>query len=362
MIADWSGDVVVLSGRNARALDYIDKCVRSGLHVLADKPWILEARDLPKLEHVLSEAKHRHLAAYDCMTQRFDIAYQLQRELVNDPAVFGARQPGSASEPAVQMTSSHFLLKTFNGVPNLRPAWYFDIRQQGEALADVGTHVVDLAHWTLFPEQALDYRADIRLLKASRWPTVISADEFRRVTGEAQFPPYLRDQLGNGKLPYYSNNRLLYTAGGIHIALEVTWEYQSPAGDKDSMLAVFRGTKSHIAVRAGREQNYLPEVDVAPAPEASRHTVGEALTRRVTALSSRWPGLRIRESGSRFLVVIPPSLRIDDSEYFLLLAQRFAGYVRDPESLPAWEAPNMAAKYYVTTHGVDLARRTESRP
>src|SRR5436305_7824125 len=160
------------------------------------------------------------------------------------------------------MVSSHFLLKTLNGIGNLRPAWYFDIAQQGEALADVGTHVVDLAHWTLFPEQALDYRQDIRLLTAQRWPTVITLEEFRRVTGEPEFPAYLKNAVRDGKLYYYTNNSLLYTARGIHIALRVTWEYESRDGDKDSMLAIYRGGMSEVAVRAGADQHYRPEVDV----------------------------------------------------------------------------------------------------
>ena len=160
MLAEKRGDVVMLSGRkrpNSRT--------HRQEHRSRDERPRGQARDLPRLEKILADAERRNLAAYDCMTQRFDIAYQLQRELVNDHEIFGGRQPGTADHPAVEMTSSHFLLKTFNGVATLRPVWYFDIRRS-EAVADVGTHVVDLTHWTLFPDQALDYRKDIRLLAA----------------------------------------------------------------------------------------------------------------------------------------------------------------------------------------------------
>src|SRR5271169_4323625 len=54
-------------------------------------------------------------------------------------------------------------MKQVAGVPNLRPPWFFDVTQQGEALADVGTHLVDRVHSTLFPEQAIDYRTEISL-------------------------------------------------------------------------------------------------------------------------------------------------------------------------------------------------------
>jgi len=46
------------------------------------------------------------------------------------------------------------LMKVVSGVPNPRPPWYFDIKQQGDALADIGTHLVDRVHTTLFPTAA----------------------------------------------------------------------------------------------------------------------------------------------------------------------------------------------------------------
>src|SRR5208337_5255746 len=118
----------------------------------------------------------------------------------NDRDVFGAILPGTREEPAVYMESVHHILKLVAGVPNLRPAWFFDVREQGEALADVGTHLVDLVQWTLFPDAAIDYRSDIKLLEASRWPTTMTAAQFRQVTGEA-----------GGGLDYYCNTRVSYT-------------------------------------------------------------------------------------------------------------------------------------------------------
>ena len=44
------GNTVVLSGRNRPKIDLIRAAVGCGLNVLADKPWIIESADLPKLE------------------------------------------------------------------------------------------------------------------------------------------------------------------------------------------------------------------------------------------------------------------------------------------------------------------------
>ncbi|HYI95382.1 MAG TPA: putative oxidoreductase C-terminal domain-containing protein [Bryobacteraceae bacterium] len=358
MLKERPGDVVVLAGRNAKNIDYISRSIEAGFHVLADKPWIIDAANFPKLEEALDLADRKGVIAYDCMSQRFEIAYILQREFVNDPEIFGKSLAGSPAEPAVEIASEHFLLKRFNGVPNLRPAAYFDIRQQGEALSDVGTHYVDLAHWTLFPDQALDYKKELRILNARRWPTVLSKEQFNKVTGENTFPAYLDAATKDGKLQYFTNNEVIYSVRGRHVKLTVSWDFESPSGANDSMLGVYRGTKSEVMARQSKEENYLPEVYISPKA-SDRQAVIAALDRRLAALASKFPGLSYREEKGRIQIVIPKQLRRPDIEYFLLIAERFAGYVRRPGSLPAWEKPNMLAKYWVTTQGVKKAQETQ---
>jgi hypothetical protein len=56
-------------------------------------------------------------------------------------------------------------------------------------------------------------------------------------------------------------------------------------------------------------------------------------------------------------IAIPKEQRRPDVEYFLLIADRFAGYVRNPETLPKWEKANMLVKYWITTQGVKAARK-----
>ncbi len=69
--------------------------------------------------------------------------------------------PGTQAEPAIEMESVHHLMKMVAGSVNLRPAWFFDTAEQGEALGDVATHLVDLVPWTLFPGQPIDYRTEV---------------------------------------------------------------------------------------------------------------------------------------------------------------------------------------------------------
>jgi predicted dehydrogenase len=356
VVKEHPGDVVMLSGRNSKTIDYISRSVDAGFNVLADKPWIIDESQFPKLEKTLAEADRKGVMIYDCMSQRFDIVYQLQREFVNDPEIFGSAIAGTAETPTVEMASTHFLLKRFGGIPNLRPPAYFDIRQQGEAFADIGTHVVDLTHWTLFAGKALDYKKDIRIVSARRWPTIMTLSQFSTVTAEPQFPAYLAPDIRAGKLEYFANNSVVYTVRGHHVKLGVTWEFESPSGANDSMVAIYRGSRSEVMARQTAAEKYALEVYITPKA-SDRATVIAAIDRRLQALATRYPGLTRREDGERIHIVIPEKLRTPDIEYFLLLAEQFAGFIRKPDSMPAWEKPNMLAKYWVTTQGVKAARQ-----
>ena len=142
----------------------------------------------------------------------------LTRILRDDPEVFGEPVAGTRSDPGVAAASVHHIMKQVAGVPNLRPPWFFDITQQGESLADVGTHLVDRVHSTLFPEQAIDYPTDIRLYAASRWPTMVSSAQFRQVTGEAEWPTYLEPWVRGYALDYFCNTRVQYEIRGVHVS------------------------------------------------------------------------------------------------------------------------------------------------
>ena len=340
MLAERPGNIVVLSGRNRGKIDYIRASIDGGLNVLSDKPWIIRPEDLEALEQALAAAERKRVIAYDIMTERYEITSMLQRELVNSPEVFGQMLPGSVEEPAVFMESVHHILNQVAGVPNLRPAWFFDVEQQGEALADVGTHLVDLTQWTLFPEQAIDYRKEIEVLKASRWPTHIDAAQFRQVTGQA-----------GPELDYYCNTRVSYTLRGIHVKLDVLWNWEAPAGGGDTHFAVYRGSKARVEVRQGKAEGYRPELYVVTEnPAAAR--------KRVAELAARYPGIGTEERGGDVLVTIPDSYRNGHEAHFAQVTRQFFEYLKKPELFPAWENPNMLAKYYVSTKGTQLSQES----
>lgn len=226
MLREQPGNAVVVAGRNRGKIDLILAAVSNGLHVLADKPWVIDPADFPKLEQVQREADLRDVFAWDVMTERHEAATALQRDLVADPDVFGSLILGTPDEPALTLESTHYLKKTVAGAPLRRPAWWFDPAEAGSALADVGTHLADLAFWLLFPDEPIDYRQEVAVLDAAAWPTPLHRGHFTALTGLADVPPGLPMQPSGEWLLYHGNGTATFTVRGVHVRLTVLWDYE----------------------------------------------------------------------------------------------------------------------------------------
>jgi predicted dehydrogenase len=353
MLREKPGNVVVIAGRNAGKIDRIKASIEGGINALVDKPWIITAADFPKLEATLNTAEAKKLIAYDIMTERSEITTMLQRELINDADVFGTMQKGSESAPAIYMESLHHLYKVVSGAVNIRPAWFFDVKQQGEGVSDVGVHLVDLVQWMVFPEQALDYRKDVNVLSGKRWATVIPKDDFKRVTGEANFPAFLAPNVKADKLEYFCNGSMTYALRGVHAKLDVIWNYEAPAGGGDTHVAWFKGTRSRVEVRQAQQHT----IHVIPNNAADKAAIWAALQKKVAGLQAKYPGVAAVDEGDKLRMTFPDKYRDGHEAHFGQVATRFFSYMRDPKTLPAWEKANMLAKYYTTTKGLELGYR-----
>ncbi len=143
-------------------------------------------------------------------------------------------------------------MKIVAGVPLRRPAWFFDTAEYGEGLADVGTHVVDLVQWTAFPDQALDYKKDVRMISGKRWPLSMTKKQFEQVTGEPEFPPALEKDIQKANSIITATTRSLTRCVGVHVKMDILWNWEAPAGGGDVYEAAFRGIESPRRDQAGR--------------------------------------------------------------------------------------------------------------
>ena len=357
MVAEKVGDIVVISGNNRRKAEYIKASVDAGFNVFCDKPMCIDTPGFALLEQAFAAAEKKHVLLYDIMTERFNVTCIMQKLLVMDKDLFGELQAGSAEDPAVVKQSVHHFFKYVSGAPIRRPGWYFDTAQQGEGLVDVTTHLIDLAAWTCFPDRAIDYRKDVVMGKARRWPTLITRDQYEKVTGLPDFPGFLKGKLNpEGALLCYANGQMSYAVKGVWVKLSVTWNFEAPEGGGDTHYSLFRGSKAHVIIRQGKEQNYQPEVYVEPAPGANADALAASLEKTIAGLQGRYPGLKVRkEQDIGWHVLIPEEFHIGHEAHFQKVLEAYLQYLAEGR-LPDWEVPNMLAKYYITTRALELAK------
>ena len=234
MLLEKPGNVVVISGNNARKTTYIRSSIEAGLNVLADKPMAIKPAGFTSLQAIFPLAKEKGVLLYDIMTERYEITTMMQKALSQVPEVFGALEKGTVENPAITKESVHHFFKYVSGKPLIRPAWFFDVEQQGEGIVDVSTHLVDLVFWECFPEQAIDYEQDIEILETKRWPTKLSPAQFEKVTGLSGFPDYLQKDIEDGTLYVYSNGGIDFAVNGVHAKVSVIWNFQAPEGAGDT--------------------------------------------------------------------------------------------------------------------------------
>jgi len=357
LIADKQGDVVVISGNNLRKAEYLSRTVSAGLHTLADKPMAIDAAGFDTLGKAFAAAKANGVLLYDIMTERHEVTTMLQKEFSTIASVFGGLVSGSEADPAVTKESVHHFAKKISGAPITRPAWFFDTAQQGEGLVDITTHLVDLVQWECFPDQIIDYRQDVRVLSARRWPTTISPTQFASVTHLATFPTWLRKDVGtDGNLRTYANGEINYTLRGVHAKVSVLWNFEAPAGAGDTHFSVMRGAKANLVIRQGKEQSYQPVLYIEPLATIEPVAFATALERALPQVQSKYPGIGLKRLITGWEVTVPASYHVGHEAHFGQVTELFLNYVADG-ALPVWEVPNMLAKYYTTTTALQVATR-----
>ncbi len=354
MLADRAGNIVVISGNNARKTEYIVRSVDAGFNVLADKPMARTPDDLVRLEQAFRVAEEKGVLLYDIMTERFEITSMLQRDLSRVAPLFGELQKGTAAEPAITKESVHHFSKIVSGAPLIRPAWFFDVEQQAEGIADVTTHLVDLIQWTVFPEQAL-VPADATMLQARRWTTAVSREEFAKVTGAESFPDYLQRDVRDGVLHVYSNGEFTYRLRDVHAKVSVVWNFEAPAGTGDTHFSMMRGTRANLVIRQGAAEKFTPVLYIERAPSVSEADHEAAVKAAIASLQDRYPGVDVRRDGERWAVDVPASYAVGHEAHFGQVTENFLAYLR-AGAMPAWEVPAMLTKYATIMKAYAMSR------
>jgi predicted dehydrogenase len=347
---------MVTAGNNAKKTEYILKTIEAGINVLADKPMVITPDEFPKLEQAFKVAAEKGVLLYDIMTERHEITTMLQRELSQSREAFGELQVGTEENPAITKESVHHFFKYVSGNPLKRPAWFFDVAQQGEGIVDVNTHLVDLIQWEAFPGIILS-KSDVEIVSAKRWTTDLTPEMFENVTKLKEYPDYLQKDVEDGVLKVYSNGEINYKLKGIHAKASVIWNYQAPEGAADTHYSIMRGTKCNLTIQQGEKEGYKPKLYIEATTQGDIKEFVGSLYNAVDGLTSKYPGISLEKIDDKtWSLFIPDHYNNGHEAHFGQVTEKYLQYLIDGK-LPEWEVPNMIVKYYTTIEGLKAAMK-----
>ncbi|MDD4225208.1 MAG: putative oxidoreductase C-terminal domain-containing protein [Mariniphaga sp.] len=356
MLAEKPGNVMITAGNNARKTEYILKTISAGINVLADKPMVISPAEFPKLEQAFQVAEEKGVMLYDIMTERYEITTMIQRELSMIQEVFGSLQKGTEEEPAITKESVHHFFKYVSGSPLIRPAWFFDVQQQGEGIVDVTTHLVDMIQWEAFPEVTLK-KEDVEIISASRWTTDLTPEMFETATQLKEYPDYLQKDVDQGLLKVYSNGEINYTLKGIHAKVSVIWNFQAPEGAGDTHYSIMRGSLCNLVIRQGEEQDYKPTLYVEAGEGVDPSAFEEKLKKAVEQdLAAFYPGLQLISSENNWIIEIPAKYKVGHEAHFGQVTEKYLDFLVQGK-MPEWEVPNIIVKYHTIMEGMKRAMK-----
>ena len=357
MLDEKKGNVMITAGNNREKTANIKATLEEGINVLADKPMAIDAKGFEILKEAFDVAKQNDVLLFDIMTERFEISTILQREFSLIPEVFGQLVKGTVEDPAITKESIHHFYKQVSGKPLIRPAWFYDVNQQGNGIVDVTTHLVDLVQWESFPGKIIDYTKDIEMINARRWTTDLTLEEFSGSTGLSEFPDYLQPIVEDGLLKVYGNGEINYKINDVHAKVSVIWNYKAPEGSADTHYSIMRGTKANLVIRQDAEENYTPELYIEPVEGQDLAEFEANVTKHVNELANNFKDLDVTKVDGKdsWRIVIPQAFRTGHEDHFREVTETYLNYLVEGK-LPDWEVPNMLAKYYVTTQGLELAK------
>ncbi len=331
----------VFAGNNRLKSDYILTCVQKGYHVISDKPMAINAEGFSKLKQAYDIADAEGLVIYDLMTERHDVQNAITRAIMSDKEIFGE------VSGKIEIEDIHHFFKQVSGKPLTRPMWYFDVRQQGEGIADVTTHFIDLIFWECFPGESIS-ESDVEVTDATRFPTLITLDEYKAVTGAEAFPEYLEQDVKDGVLNVYSNGTIEFLVRGVPVKILMRWDYAPEPESGDRFHEVIPGSVSSIEIIQDASTGFARKLFVKTTPELA--------SKAETMLKQTWPEVSLELSGDgRYVVEIPDAYRHPHEEHFNMVGADFIDCIRKGTA-PEWEKENTLTKYHITTSAVELAK------
>lgn len=322
LIADRRAQAVILAGRNNNKLRSIARLHAHGLWVIGDKPWVTTANSTSDLAEACAGAP----LAMDIMPDRHEFLARLRKKIVDHKSLFGDFVTDDPQGPAIELSSTHHLYKIVNGQPLRRPAWYYDVRIQGDGIVDGHSHLTDQAQWLVGAGRIYDFNRDVNITAARRWLTAVPLDLFTDSTGLTQWPEALRSQVVGNVLQYACNGEIHYDLCGINVRQFADWGQREPRGGGDLHGAVIRGSRAVLSVEHGEHTAYVPQVFLQPRDGIDLRA---DLERTLREWQSTFAGLGFETVADKYRFIAPDALHSTHESHFAKTLSEFLDYMDD---------------------------------
>ncbi len=133
-------EIAGTSAINNEKIDIIEECNRHGVHIIADKPIVIDQHQYERLERVIDQGNTQ---VGMMLSVRFDPCVSALKKIVSEGAI--------GNLLSVEIFNPHRL-----GAAN-RPDWHFRKNQNGGIIIDLIVHSVDLFNW-LTQSEIVDYK------------------------------------------------------------------------------------------------------------------------------------------------------------------------------------------------------------
>lgn len=340
-----NGNLVVLAGDNSKKVGYMKYAIENVMDVFADKSLVINKKGFLELDKLLSQ---KNSLVYDIMTERYDVKNDLLKTLILNEDFSGGFEQ-KALKPLITFNSTHHFLKEVSGKPLIRPALFFNVKQQGEGLVDVTTHYIDLVQWILSSERVIDIEKDLELQTSERWGTLISKEQFAKATNLAEYPNHLLEAVKNDQLKIFSNGKIDYMFRNIPISIAVQWNVESKEGKSDQLNASFLTKKIQFEICP--DEHGKSSIFLKPLVEEEDF---EGEIRVTLANTNRFAAVDVKKIGDKYQLIIPDELYFSHEEHFAKVLNQFLIY-REERKIPEWETSFLRAKYYLTTLALEKA-------
>lgn len=127
---DQGIDLAGTSAVNNQKIDVIEMCAEHGVHIMADKPIVIDDNQYRRLKRVIDKGR---IQIGLLLSVRFMPAIYTLKKLIDEDLI--------GQLLSIEIFNPHKLN------PDSRPEWHFDKKQNGGMVIDLHIHSIDLFNW-----------------------------------------------------------------------------------------------------------------------------------------------------------------------------------------------------------------------